>query len=529
MSLWTSLEPASTTVDPGTEVTVRIRLRNTGDIVDEYRFEAVGDLAPWTAVEPRTLRLYPGTTGTARLTFALPRTPDATAGPHPYAIRITPTEQTGAATVVEGSLTVTPFTELRAELVPHTVKGRFSGRPRLAVDNLGNTPLTASLTGSDNGDQLDYELSPASVRIEPGRAAFVKVRLKPRGITWFGASDERPYTLRVHRSGAEPHAVDGVFVQRGVLARWLATCLSVTAALALAFAVLWFGYQPQVRSLATERTDEVAADLAPAPELSPEAPGSQAPLVSPEEAPGASGGDAEDSGSGAGSGGAASGGSGGSDASGAEQRETAAGPLPFRPGDGPNLFVQFAQVRLSTLNASDPCRLTSTVRTGVMDEATTAAVTCFQEANDARYGGVTATTDGPGNLGRSTMTALMMAHFGSGTSSVQPGDENPDVVWMNGILVWADNSQYDAGDVEALRGYVEADIHYLRSADGRASNVAEDLFAQRVASCQRSLGLEATGTVDEALFAALHAGRVKDQDQPGTSSAEGFPPAPVEQ
>ncbi|MFI5812309.1 hypothetical protein ACIA7S_15220, partial [Streptomyces sp. NPDC051643] len=174
MSMWTSLEPASATVDPGASTRVRLRLRNTGDIVDEYRFEPVGGVAPWTTVEPQTLRLYPGTTGTVELTFAPPRTPDAAAGPNPYAVRITSTEHPEATTVPEGNLTITPFTEVRAELVPPTVKGRFRGRPRLAIDNLGNTKLTASVSGSDNGDHLSYDIHPSNIQIEPGRAAFVK-------------------------------------------------------------------------------------------------------------------------------------------------------------------------------------------------------------------------------------------------------------------------------------------------------------------------------------------------------------------
>ncbi|MCU8596104.1 hypothetical protein NG816_36155, partial [Streptomyces sp. A13(2022)] len=158
MSLWTSLEPASATVDPGSTTRVRLRVRNTGDVVDEYRFEPFGDVAPWTRIEPQTLRLYPGTTGTVELTFAPPRTSDAVAGPNPYAVRITPTEHPDAVTVPEGNLTITAFTEVRAELVPPTVKGRFRGRPRLAVDNVGNTKVTASIGGSDNGDHLSYEI-----------------------------------------------------------------------------------------------------------------------------------------------------------------------------------------------------------------------------------------------------------------------------------------------------------------------------------------------------------------------------------
>ncbi|KPI30531.1 Ricin B lectin [Actinobacteria bacterium OK074] len=263
MSLWTSLEPASATVDPGGTTRVRLRLRNTGDVVDEYRFEPVGPVAPWTTVEPPTLRLYPGTTGTVELTFAPPRTPDATAGPNPYAIRITPTEHPEATTVPEGNLTITPFTEIRAELVPPTVKGRFRGRPRLAVDNLGNTKLTASLNGADNSDQLAYELRPSNVQIEPGRAAWIDTTLKPRRIIWFGSKERHPYTLNVLRSGANPHPVEGTYLQRGFLPRWLATFFSIMMALALAFAMLWIAYKPNFGSKARDETVASGATLQP--------------------------------------------------------------------------------------------------------------------------------------------------------------------------------------------------------------------------------------------------------------------------
>ncbi|MFE9768363.1 hydrolase [Streptomyces sp. NPDC005808] len=263
MSLWTSLEPASATVDPGGRTTVRLRLRNTGDIVDEYRFEPVGDIAPWTTVEPQTLRLYPGTTGTVELTFAPPRTPDARAGANPFAVRITPTEHPEATTVPEGNLTITPFTEVRAELVPPTVKGRLRGRPKLAIDNLGNTKLTASVTGSDNGDQLSYDIHPGSVQIEPGRAAFVKTTIKPRDIIWFGSKEQRPYTLAVQRSGVTPLEVEGTYVQRGFLPGWLATFLGIALALTITFVMIWIAYKPNFRTAATEQLQEAGVSTLP--------------------------------------------------------------------------------------------------------------------------------------------------------------------------------------------------------------------------------------------------------------------------
>ncbi|MEU9666124.1 ricin-type beta-trefoil lectin domain protein [Streptomyces bobili] len=320
MTLWTSLEPPSATVDPGGSTRVRLRVRNTGDVVDEYRFEPVGSVAPWTTVEPPTLRLFPGTTGTVELTFAPPRTPDATAGPNPYAVRITPTEHPDAVTVPEGNLTVTPFTEVRAELVPPTVKGRFRGRPRLAIDNLGNTRLTASVAGADTGDHLSYDIRPGNVQIEPGRAAFVEATLRPREIIWFGSKEQRPYALTVQRSGVVPLAVDGTFVQRGFLPRWLATALSVSVALAIAFVMIWLAYKPAVSSGATENLAEAGSTALPSPiESAPSAPktdASAAPLPSP-EAPSAPE-EKEDTGGSGSTGSSGSGGGGGTTGGGAE-------------------------------------------------------------------------------------------------------------------------------------------------------------------------------------------------------------------
>ncbi|MEU6481554.1 ricin-type beta-trefoil lectin domain protein [Streptomyces sp. NPDC047017] len=312
--LWTSLEPASATVDPGSSTRVRLRLRNTGDVVDEYRFEPVGAVSPWTTVEPQSLRLYPGTTGTVELTFAPPRTPDATAGPNPYAVRITPTEHPEATTVPEGNLTITPFTEVRAELVPPTVKGRFRGRPRLAIDNLGNTKLTASVNGSDNGDQLSYDVHPGNVQIEPGRAAFVRATLKPRKIIWFGSKEQRPYTLAVQRSGATALPVEGTYIQRGFLPRWLATFFGIMLGLAITFVMLWIAYKPNVSSKANEKIAEAGSTLAPSAPPSPVVAAPPPPQASsappqggggdtPTQQPAAPGGNGGGGGSGSGGGG----------------------------------------------------------------------------------------------------------------------------------------------------------------------------------------------------------------------------------
>ncbi|MEU5308029.1 RICIN domain-containing protein, partial [Streptomyces sp. NPDC021562] len=140
-------------------------------------------------------------------------------------------------------------------------------------DNLGNTKLTASVSGNDNGDQLTYDLHPSNVQIQPGRAAFIDATLKPRKIIWFGPKEQRPYRLTVQRSGVQPEQIDGTYVQRGFLPRWLATLFGTLLALAITFALIWFNYKPQVKSLAQEQVQEAGVStLAPSPSAS-------APLV----------------------------------------------------------------------------------------------------------------------------------------------------------------------------------------------------------------------------------------------------------
>ena len=224
------------------------------------------------------------------LTFAPPRTPDAAAGPNAYGVQIIPTEHPEATTVPEGNVTVTPFSEVRAELVPQTVTGRFRGRPKLAVDNLGNVKVTASISGSDNGDQLSYDIHPANVQIEPGRAAFIKTTLKPRQTIWAGAKESRPFTLAVQRSGAEPLPVQGTYEQPGMMPRWLGVFFSMLIALTIAFVMIWISYKPQVNTRAQDRTEEAAASSVPTPEPSaPSSPPASKPADEPTQQPGGDG------------------------------------------------------------------------------------------------------------------------------------------------------------------------------------------------------------------------------------------------
>ncbi|MEV0260669.1 hydrogenase expression protein [Streptomyces sp. NPDC050617] len=258
MSMWTSLEPAATSVDPGSSAGVRLRVRNTGDTVEEYRLSLVGDAAGWGRVEPDVLRLYPGAEGTAQVDFAPPRTSDAKAGPVPFGVRVLPREQPQAADVAEGQITVGAFAEMNTDLIPLVVRGRWRATAQVAVDNLGNQPLTTSFSTRDNGDSLSVDADPGAVQVAPGRAGFALLRIKAGSISWVGGTRKHPFTLSVLRAGvAQPTELRGTYVQPSILPRWLMAILGLLLALLMIFLVLWFQHKPGVSTQAREKQGEL--------------------------------------------------------------------------------------------------------------------------------------------------------------------------------------------------------------------------------------------------------------------------------
>jgi hypothetical protein len=205
------------------------------------------------------------------------------------------------------------------------------------------------------------------------------------------------------------------------------------------------------------------------------------------------------------------------------KRSVSGASLPFGSHTKANLFVQFAQVRL-VKQGDAQCRLTARHRVGVLDRATVAALACFQKANDSRFHGVTARTDGPGRLGRSTMAALLMAHFGTSTSvqGLAPGDRSNEVSWLKNALVWAGNSQLDDGDIAASAALTKVNIDYI--AGGPRPAYAMDGSVQTALRIyQRDVGIPVTGRADSRTLAALHGVRVKSQRTAGVVTGHNLP------
>jgi hypothetical protein len=249
MSVSASVLPSSLAVEPGGEQSCFVQVRNTGQIVDEFVFEVLGDAREWVELDPPKLSLFPAAEGELKLTFRPPRSSSTHAGLVPFGLKITSKQDPEDTFVEEGTLAVAPFYDTGAELTPRTSHGRLLGRHELAFDNRGNTLVNGQLEGFDADNALTFAFKPPALVAAPGSATFAKIRARPRKRFLRGQPKTLPFQVRVKPEAGEPRVVDGAVVQEALIPKWL-----VLAALALAaLVVLWAALlKPQIQSTARD-------------------------------------------------------------------------------------------------------------------------------------------------------------------------------------------------------------------------------------------------------------------------------------
>ncbi|GAA2460814.1 hypothetical protein GCM10010405_51500 [Streptomyces macrosporus] len=257
------LDIPAVTVAPGGTATTGVTVRNDSDIVEAYSLEVVGDCASWSTVDPPRVSLYPGTSETVTIRLEPPRSPEVRAGETPLGVRVLPTEHPESVRVLETTVHVEEFRELRTELVPKRRRGWLRGRYRLAVRNQGNCPVQVGFTPGQAGEELGFAFTPAEPTLEPGESTEVGLRVRTGKPVWFGAPVVWPFTVDTAEAGDQEAArrdatavrapLEAEFVQIPIFPRWLLVVLAALLALVLA----WFALvRPVVRSAAEEAANE---------------------------------------------------------------------------------------------------------------------------------------------------------------------------------------------------------------------------------------------------------------------------------
>ena len=161
-------------VEPGRPAAMAFTVQNTGTVVDRFSFEALGAPGTWVTFSPDTISLFPDASGTVNVVINAPRHSSVNAGPTPFAIKITSSEDPAGTVVEEGTLNVGPFSEVSAELVPRVTRGRRWGRAQLAVDNRSNCVYRAELESGDPAGALRIAFNAAGIDVPPGGAVFAR-------------------------------------------------------------------------------------------------------------------------------------------------------------------------------------------------------------------------------------------------------------------------------------------------------------------------------------------------------------------
>jgi hypothetical protein len=189
--------------------------------------------------------------------------PGVPAGELPFAVRALPSEQPQDAVAPEGVLAVAPFTATGAEILPRTSKGRRRARHEVAVDNRGNVPLTAALSGVDPDAQVALRVRPDILVVPPGQAAFASVAVRNRRRLWHGPPQTHPFQVVIAPESEPPFGLDANTVQTPVFPRGVGRLAAGLAALAVLLVAAWFLLlKPAVRSAAKEAVEPPLASVA---------------------------------------------------------------------------------------------------------------------------------------------------------------------------------------------------------------------------------------------------------------------------
>jgi hypothetical protein len=285
-----SLVPTTVTVEPGGQAVVLLRLRNTGSIVDRFDVTVVGPTAAWARVDPPSLSLFPGAEGETRVVFAPPRASEPRAGTLPFGLRITPEADPRGGTVEEGRVTVEPFTDVVAQIVPQTSRGSRAGKHEVVVENRGNAPVAVDMLPSDPDRLLSFSIPNAAAApgggarfsVGPAERGYLALVARPVDSFLRGQKQTLPFTVDIKAGAQPPLQLRASLVQGPVLPTWLLPLGGLAAAGALAIAFL-----PGLLGSGTPRPDSTDLVITPTPLITPSPTPEPTPSPTPEptEAP----------------------------------------------------------------------------------------------------------------------------------------------------------------------------------------------------------------------------------------------------
>jgi hypothetical protein len=253
-----TLVPPTDPIAPGGVATAQVRVRNTGQVVEQFGLELIGPVAAWAVLEPTELRLFPGVDGEAVVRLQPPRDATVPAGAATFGVRVTPVGDPASAVVEEGTVTVGGFSAISADISPRNVDGN-SATHTITVRNAGNAATSVSLSYADPDERTAGSLQPAELQVAGGDESTATLKVAPRGGKRKTAA-RLGYQVHVRPADGMPVTLDASLTRAGKRRKWpLVAAVIVLLVGVVAFTAL----RPKVESAAIE-IKAVKAQLAAA-------------------------------------------------------------------------------------------------------------------------------------------------------------------------------------------------------------------------------------------------------------------------
>lgn len=249
------MESTHYAVSPGDSVTMTFVLINQGLVEDTLSLSVEGIPAGWISTPAPVNRLASGEQREISLTVRPPRSPQSTAGRHPFNLQIVSREAPGEITQVSCMLTLGTFTEFSCDLRPQLIE---AGAPAMiTVSNRGNVQETFNVVWEPAEDRLVFEVEqPPSpipgtysgdtvpqaekvfaqvmaqqLRVQAGDSETLEFRAKPRIPLLVGREATYPFTTRVVSSSNVARTLSGEVTARSLIPIWVLPVVLVVVCL----------------------------------------------------------------------------------------------------------------------------------------------------------------------------------------------------------------------------------------------------------------------------------------------------------
>jgi hypothetical protein len=190
-----TVEDPDVAVEPGGQVTVRVRVRNRSSIVEGFRLDVLGEAAAWAQVHPPEVEVRPQEEAQTVVVFAPPAGTGSRAGQVAFGVRAVSRVDPTASAVAEGDLRVGSVSLSQATLTPVTSRGRFSGRHRIEMSNWGNASVRLHLEVGDPDEALGFLIVPDVLDLPIGTTGRARLKVRARKPFFRGLPVRRPFKV----------------------------------------------------------------------------------------------------------------------------------------------------------------------------------------------------------------------------------------------------------------------------------------------------------------------------------------------